>query len=84
MFGINLALYKPELITNLNTNIMSATADKIKGNWNTIKGKLKQKFGDLTDDDLKYAEGKEDELLGRIQKKTGQSKENLKDFIDKV
>jgi len=63
---------------------MSATTDKIKGNWNTIKGKLKQQYGDLTDDDLVYAEGKEDEMLGRIQKRTGESKEKLKDFIDRI
>ena len=63
---------------------MSATSDKIKGNWNTIKGKLKQQYGDLTDDDLTYAEGKEDEMLGKLQKKTGESKENLKKFIDKI
>lgn len=63
---------------------MSATTDKIKGNWNQIKGKLKQQYGDLTDDDLKYAEGKEDEMLGRIQKRTGESKDKLKDFIDNI
>ena len=63
---------------------MGSTTDKIKGNWNQIKGKLKQKYGDLTDDDLTYAEGKEDELLGRLQKKTGESKEALKEYIDKI
>ena len=47
---------------------MNSTTNKIKGNWNVIKGKLKQEYGDLTDDDLTYVEGKEDELLGRIQK----------------
>ncbi len=61
---------------------MSATEDKMKGNWNMLKGKLKQKYADLTDDDLQYAEGKEDEVLGRIQKKTGESKENIKKMID--
>ncbi len=50
---------------------------QIKGNWNIIKGKLKQHYGDLTDDDLKYVEGKEDELLGRLQKKTGESREEI-------
>jgi uncharacterized protein YjbJ (UPF0337 family) len=40
----------------------------LKGNWNEQKGKLKQKFANLTDDDLMYAEGKEDELLGRFRK----------------
>ena len=63
---------------------MSATSDKIKGNWNQIKGKLKQQWGDLTDDDLQYAEGKEDEMLGRLQKRTGESKDKLKEFIDNI
>lgn len=54
-----------------------------KGSWNTAKGKLKQKYANLTDDDLTYVEGKEDELLGRLQKKTGRTKEDLKDEIDK-
>ena len=61
---------------------MSATGDKIQGNWNVIKGKFKQEYADLTDDDLNYVEGKEDELLGRIQKRTGEAKEKLKKFID--
>lgn len=55
-----------------------------KGNWNEVKGKLKQKYGKLTDDDLTYAEGKEDELLGRLQEKTGRSKEELRDEISKL
>lgn len=61
---------------------MSAFSDKLKGNWNMIKGALKQKYGDLTDNDLTYEEGKEDELLGRIQKKTGETKETIKNWID--
>lgn len=48
--------------------------DQFKGKWNQVKGKLKQKYGELTDDDLKYAEGKSDELLGRLQEKTGKAK----------
>lgn len=55
---------------------------QIKGNWNQIKGKLKQKYADLTDDDLQFTEGKSDELLGRLQKKTGKSKEDLKREIE--
>ena len=43
-----------------------------KGDWNITKGKLKQKWAKLTDDDLQFAEGKHDELLGRIQKRTGE------------
>jgi len=50
---------------------------EIKGNWNTWKGKIKQAYGDLSDDDLVYEEGKEDELLGRLQKKTGRTKDEL-------
>ena len=49
----------------------------LKGNWNIIKGKLKQKYGDLTDDDLTYVEGKEDEFFGRIQRKIGKSREEI-------
>jgi len=54
----------------------------IKGNWNLIKGKLKQEFAELTDDDLAYQEGQEDELLGRLQKKLGKTKEELKKFFE--
>ncbi len=63
---------------------MSSTEDKMKGNWNQIKGKLKQQYGDLTDDDLTYVEGKEDEMLGKIQKKTGESKDKIKNYIDSI
>lgn len=47
----------------------------IKGDWNIAKGKLKQKWGQLTDDDLTYVEGSEEELYGRIQKRTGETRE---------
>jgi uncharacterized protein YjbJ (UPF0337 family) len=57
---------------------------QIKGNWNEIKGKLKQKYGQLTDDDLSFAEGKEDELVGRLQKKLGKSREDLRTEIEKL
>ena len=63
---------------------MSATSDKMKGNWNQVKGKLKSQYGDLTDDDLKYEEGKEDQLIGKIQEKTGETKEKIKNFIDGI
>jgi uncharacterized protein YjbJ (UPF0337 family) len=62
---------------------MGSTEDKIKGNWNQLKGKLKQEYGELTDNDLTYAEGKEDELLGRLQEKTGKTKDQIKSFIDR-
>ena len=63
---------------------MSSTSDKIKGNWNIIKGSLKQQYADLTDDDLEYQEGQEDELIGRIQKKIGKTKDDVKAFIDSL
>jgi uncharacterized protein YjbJ (UPF0337 family) len=53
----------------------------LKGSWNEIKGKLKQKFGELSDGDLVFSEGKEDELLGRLQKKLGKSKEEIRSMI---
>ena len=55
---------------------------KIKGNWNQIKGNLKQKYGEAIDDDLTYVEGKEDEFLGKLQKKTGKAKEELIEEIN--
>jgi uncharacterized protein YjbJ (UPF0337 family) len=57
---------------------------QIKGSWNEIKGKLKQKYGQLTDDDLSFAAGKEDELVGRLQKKLGKSREDLRTEIEKL
>jgi uncharacterized protein YjbJ (UPF0337 family) len=50
---------------------------EIKGNWNQLKGKIKQKWADVTDDDLTYVEGKEDELVGRLQEKTGKTREEI-------
>ena len=55
---------------------------QMKGNWNEVKGKLKQKYGQLTDDDLTFAEGKEDELLGRLQKRLGRTKDELRAEIE--
>lgn len=57
---------------------------KLKGTWNEVKGKIKQQYADLTDDDLLYEEGKDDELLGRLQKKMGKTKEEVKDWIEKL
>ena len=55
---------------------------QIKGSWNEVKGKLKQKFADLTDDDLTFAEGKEDEMLGRLQQRLGKSEEEIRRAIE--
>ena len=56
----------------------------ISGNWNLIAGKLKQKYAELTDDDLLFVEGKEEELLGRLQTKLGQTKESVRAMIEKI
>lgn len=56
----------------------------IKGNWNEAAGKLKQKFANLTDDDLLYKKGKEEELLGRLQNKLGKTKVELRKIISKL
>jgi uncharacterized protein YjbJ (UPF0337 family) len=57
---------------------------QIKGSWNELKGKLKQQYGNLTDDDLVFSEGKEDELLGRLQKKLGKTKDEVRQMIEKL
>jgi uncharacterized protein YjbJ (UPF0337 family) len=55
---------------------------EVKGNWNEQKGRLKQKFAVLTDNDLMFAEGKKDEMLGRLQIKLGKSKEELQKILE--
>ena len=54
---------------------------EIKGDWNITKGKLKQKWAKLTDDDLQFAEGKLEEVYGRIQKRTGESREAVEKAV---
>ena len=55
---------------------------EIEGNWNELKGKLKQKYADLTDDDLLYDEGKEDEMWGKLQQKLGKTQKEIKSLFD--
>lgn len=57
---------------------------EVKGNWNEAKGKLKQQFANLTDDDLLFAEGKKDEMIGRIQIKLGKTKEEMHKIISEL
>ena len=52
-----------------------------KGNWNEVQGKLKQKYANLTDDDLAFAEGKQDELIGRLQKKLGKTEDEIRKIV---
>jgi uncharacterized protein YjbJ (UPF0337 family) len=56
---------------------------QFKGAWNEIKGQLKQKYAQLTDDDLTYTEGKDDELVGRLQKKLGKSAEEVRQMLER-
>ena len=60
------------------------TTTELKGDWNNIKGKLKQKFAILTDNDLLLIEGKQDEMLGRLQVKLGKTKEEIQKLISQL
>lgn len=57
---------------------------KLQGNWNEMKGKMKQAYADLTDDDLKRDEGKDDELIGRLQQKLGKTKDEVIHWIQNL
>lgn len=57
---------------------------KLKGSWNETKGKIKQAYGDLTDDDLKHDEGKDDEFVGRLQQKLGKTKDEVIKWIESL
>ena len=70
----------------LSINIKYIKMDKleIKGKWNEIKGKVKQAYADLTDDDLKHEDGQDDELLGKLQQKTGKGRDELVKWINSL
>jgi uncharacterized protein YjbJ (UPF0337 family) len=57
---------------------------ELEGNWNKTKGKLKQKFAMLTDDDLLLVKGKQDELLGRLQVRLGKTKEEIRKIVSEL
>jgi uncharacterized protein YjbJ (UPF0337 family) len=68
-----------------NTKITKfMTTLEIKGDWNITRGRLKQKWAQLTNDDLEYAEGRQDELIGRIQKRTGETREAVEKAIKEI
>lgn len=60
------------------------TTLELKGDWNILKGKLKMKWAQLTDDDLEYFEGQQDALIGRIQRRTGQTREAIESEIKEI
>lgn len=53
-----------------------------KGRWNEIKGRIKSSYGDITEDDLQFEEGLEEQLFGRLQKKTGKTKEQVQQWLN--
>jgi uncharacterized protein YjbJ (UPF0337 family) len=57
---------------------------ELKGDWEVQKAKLKQRFAELTDNDLMFIDGKKDEMLGKIQIKLGKTKDQLRDILDKL
>lgn len=81
-YGLIAELRSNQNKTNRKYIIMNTL--EIKGDWNIAKGKLKQKWSALTDDDLQYLEGTQEELLGRIQKRTGETREAVEKAIQEV
>lgn len=67
--------------TKPKPKVKNMTTLEIKGDWNITKGKLKQKWAQLTDNDLQYIDGKQDELVGRIQKRTGETREAVEKAV---
>ena len=57
---------------------------KLNGAWNEVKGRAKKQYANLTDDDLLYEDGKDDELVGRIQKKVGKTKDDVIKWIESL
>src|ERR1700722_3833909 len=70
--------------TQNNKSGIIMTTLEIKGDWNITKGKLKQKWAKLTDDDLQYSEGQQEELVGRIQKRTGETREAVEKAVHEL
>jgi len=63
---------------------MNSVQLKLKGTWNELKGKAKKQYAALTDDDLLYEQGKDDELVGRIQQKIGKTKEDVIKWLNQL
>lgn len=72
----------PKAVPSNSEMPSSAAKTTWRGNWNEVKGKLKQRFAQLTDDDLLYMEGKEEELLGRLQQRLGKTRAEIEDILN--
>ncbi len=57
---------------------------RTRGNWHEIKGKIRKEYGDLTDDDLEYQEGQEEEWYGKISNKIGKTVDDVKDWVKNI
>ena len=68
----------------LNIKILKMNTTELKGDWEVQKAKLKQRFAILTDNDLMFAEGKKDEMLGKLQVRLGKTKEELRSIIESL
>jgi len=77
-------VFYPTQILLLTLEIIGMDKMELKGNRNVWKRKLKQQYGELTDDDLKYEEGKDDQFWGRVQKKTGKTKDELVKWLKSI
>jgi len=83
MYKFYLALHIKNFTPSLTTkNSSTMNSIELKGNWNEQKGKLKQKYASITDNDLLFLEGKKDEMLGKLQIKLGKTKEELYAMIE--
>lgn len=77
-------LYASGIVSTYQSNLKGMVKLKLKGDWNILKGILKQKFGNLTDDDLIFIKGKEEELVGRLQYKLGKTKQEVRDLLSRL
>jgi uncharacterized protein YjbJ (UPF0337 family) len=57
---------------------------RFKGTWNEVKGKIRQKYGELTDDDLAYTKGQDEELIGKIQKRLGKTRDEVRRILEEL
>lgn len=67
-----------------NNGIDDALELRSRGNWQETKGKIRQQYADLTDDDLEYAEGKQEEWFGKLSKKLGQTIDDVKNWVSRL
>jgi len=81
--GIELCILA-KLLTIIHKKFIDMNTTELEGHWEEFKGKLKQKFANLTDDDLLFEEGKKDEILGKLQVKLGKSKEEFEKLIEEL